>query len=276
MKKKKIIDRGKLIIFLVSFVLINMIIYIICLKCPCIQEHISLSADATRSITSMQITISLVSITIMILFFGSTNERILGISYKKIFFHDDFFKFFNITNCVFLMPLLILCSVTSSLLLVNLNYSKVCLLGKIVCGVSLFCSIFLLFEMIYLGFILKYKQSKIYNKIYEALESKKKEQVYNQIIEKLNVFQTKEREYQQYIIEECIILSYICLNIRKFETNINEQERILQIIINKIKDMINKDPRDNTSLLLKLYKEAEKIFKKDNAKDLFCCNFFHK
>lgn len=89
MKKKKIIDKGSLLAFLGVFVIANIIIYFICIKFPCIQEWITLSSDATRSITSMQITISLVSITITILFLGSANERILGISFKKIFFHRD-------------------------------------------------------------------------------------------------------------------------------------------------------------------------------------------
>lgn len=130
--------------------------------------------------------------------------------------------------------------------------------------------------MIYLGLILKYKQSRIYNKIYKTLESKKKIQIYYKIVEKLDVFEIKENEYQQYITEEFIVLSYICLNISSFEIDINEQERILRKIVYRIRNMIEKDPRDNTFLILKLYKEAEKTFKKDKAKDLFCCDFLYK
>lgn len=272
MTTKKIIHKD-LFVFIFFFVLANALICFIWDQNPCIQEHFSLTTDATRSITSMQITISLVSITIMILFLGSVNERILGISYKRIFFHKDLFGFFNMTNCVFLMLFFILYSVVSSLILINFDCSGVCLFGKIACEVSLFCSIVLLYKMISLGLILKYKQSRIYNKIYKALESKEKIQIYNEIVEKLDVFETKENEYQQYIIEEFIILSYICLNINNFETDINEQERIVQKIINKIGNMIKKDPRNNIFLLKKLYEEAEKIFKKDKAKDLFCCSF---
>lgn len=277
MKRKKIIDiyRGWIIFFIV-FIFVNIIICLICGKNPCIQEHISLSADVARNITSMQITISLVSITIMTLFLGSANERILGISYKKIFFHEDFFGFFNITNCVFMMLIFILFSVVSSLFLVNLDYDVVCLFGKIVCIVSLFCSIFLLFYMISLDLILKYKQSRVYNKIYKSLNGKKKLQIYNEIVEKLEILGTKENEYHQYIIEECIILSFICLNISDFETNIDEQERILRKIVFKVRSMIIKDPRDNSFLLVKLYKEVEETFKKDKAKDLFSCSFLHK
>lgn len=273
MKKKKIIDKGSLLALLGVFVIANMIIYFICIKFPCIQEWITLSSDSTRSITSMQITISLVSITIMILFLGSANERILGISFKKIFFHRDFWKFINITNCIFLMLIIMVCSVVSSLLLVNIDFNRVCLLGKIICVVSLFYSIFLLFNMISLGLILEYKQSRIYNRIYKTLENKKNLQTYHEIVEKIDFFEIEKNKYRQYIMEECIILSYICLNISDFESNISEQERILRKIICKIGNMIKEDPRDNSFLLLKLYEKAKETFKEEKAKDLFCCKF---
>lgn len=93
MKKKNIIVKGSLLPFLVTFVLVDAIIYAVCVGNPCIQAHITLSADVVRSISSMQITISLVSITIMTLFLGSINEKILGISYKKIFFMRIFLDF---------------------------------------------------------------------------------------------------------------------------------------------------------------------------------------
>lgn len=273
MKKKKIISVSRLLVFLFIFTIFNIIVFFVCVTCPIFQERISVSSDVARSITSFQITISLVSITIMILFLGSTNERIMGISYKKIFFNEDFFRFFNVTNCVFLMLAFIVFSIVSSNILVNIEYSKVSLFGKIVCEISLFCSILLMFYMVTLGLILKYKQSRIYYKIYKGLKNKKVS-IYDEIIEKISIFEVKENEYQQYIIEEFIILSYICLNIRDFESNIREQEQVLRRIISKIRNMIEKDPRDNSYLLIKLYKEAEKAFKKDDAKDLFCCTFY--
>lgn len=171
------------------------------------------------------------------------------------------------------MLILMVCSVVSSLLLVNIDFNGVCLLGKIVCVVSLFYSIFLLFNMISLGLILEYKQSRIYNRIYKTLENKKNLQTYHEIVEKIDFFEIEKNKYRQYIVEECIILSYICLNISDFESNINEQERILRKIICKIGNMIKEDPRDNSFLLLKLYEKAKEIFKEEKAKDLFCCKF---
>lgn len=276
MKKKSIIVKDSMLAFLVIFVLVDVIIYAVCVENPCIQAHITLSADAVRSISSMQITISLVSITIMTLFLGSINEKILGISYKRIFFRGDFFKFFNIPNCIFLMLIFIVCSVVSSLLLVNMDYSEAGLFGKIVCVVSLFCSIFLLFYMIFLGFILKYKQSRIYRKIYKILESKKALKIYHEIVEKLDVFEIKENESREYIIEEFIILSYICLNIKNFETNISEQKRVLQKIVCKTRNMIKSDPRDDDVLLDKLYGEVKEIFGEDKAKKAIDFDFFHE
>lgn len=174
------------------------------------------------------------------------------------------------------MLIFIVCSVVSSLFLVNMDYSGAGLFGKIVCVVSLFCSIFLLFYMIFLGFILKYKQSRIYSKIYRVLKGKKALKIYYEIVEKLDVFEIKENEFREYIIEEFIILSYICLNIKNFETNANEQKRVLQKIVCKTRNIIRSDPRDDTVLLKKLYKETEKIFGEDKAKKAIYFDFFHE
>lgn len=59
--------------------------------------------DAMLYLVSIQVTIAMLAITIMILFLDVAQERILGVSYKYIFFKSNMFGKFNITECIFSM-----------------------------------------------------------------------------------------------------------------------------------------------------------------------------
>ena len=268
MKKKAIISGMHISLVLLCYLIFNVIIFFVSNKYVFIKDCITISSDVVNTITSYQINISLISITIMIFFLGSVEERIMGISYKKIFFNGTFFYCFNITNCIFLMLIFMTVSIFSSCVLLNTKFDIICFISKITCGTALIFSIIFLFYMAYLGMILKYKQSRVYCKIFEELE-KANEDIYKEIVKHLDMLNDK-KEYRQYIREEFIILAYILLNIDNFVDNTCNKRVVMEKIISTIHMIIKYDYRNNYDILVILYNEAKEVFGKEDANYIFC------
>lgn len=269
MNKHRIIS-WKLPLLLFIYFCINVIVILIYCNFSFLKEYINISDDILENIIDFQVNISLISITIMILFLEIADHRIMGMSYKKVFFKDVFFPYFNITNCIYLMLISMVISLCSYNFLINVE-NCISLIGKIVCETTLYCSIIVMFYMITLGFILQYKKSRIYYIVYKKLKRKDRK-IYNEIINKLVVFTTEQNSYQQYIKDEFFIFSYIFLNIDDFESDDHLKQVARSKIINRINNMVKNDLRNNFELLVILYKYAEKTFGKEKANELFWYN----
>ena len=63
--------------------------------------HIDFSKNG--DITSTIITLSLISIATFQIIIDRVNDRILGMSLKKLLFKDTIWKFFNFPNCTFIL-----------------------------------------------------------------------------------------------------------------------------------------------------------------------------
>lgn len=251
------------IIFSILFWLIVFIIWRLFKKSPIFN----ISASVANNITMMQITISLISITIMELFLNSADDRIMGISYKRLFCKNFIWKVFNLINCIYFMLLLMTVSMLASIVLFYIEMTKS--ISQITLMTALCFTTILMFHMINLGLVCKYKKSQIYNIIYKCFEKKRKgyDELYEKIICYLNY--DVEKKYNEYIREEVMILSYLYLNLEKFEDNIGKRRIIRNQIIVCINKIITNDPRNNQYLAILLYEELIKTFNKGQVNTLF-------
>lgn len=293
MKKKRIVDHKKILFFasgmFISAFLISFFRYIFYSN-----QQIGISSDVLYNIVSIQITISLLSITIMELMLENIDERIMGISRKYIFFNNDILKYFNAIDCIYYMLWLMIISIFSTVVLFNIDYAFIKTMSKCLVLLSLVVTIPLMFRMIKLGLISKHKKSTIYywfdHRLKENIINKKfNRQPYGKMTYALNTWlgdlKGTEDMHNQYIIEEFVVLArlYLCMEaeeksdenkniiieivkflvkkypgdnglLNKISTEISI-EKDKNIIIEIIKLIVKKDPRDNKYLLNKVLTE---------------------
>lgn len=237
------------------------------------------------SINSLQTTISLLSITIMELVFNDIDFRIMGMSYKFIFFNNRIFYIFNITYCLFYMIIAFIINICMTLLVSVPALSKYDSFIYTFETQILLLSTLLCLRMIYLAIVAKHKKSQVYYQIYKILEKKintpsdfsrfkhinlfmrklrflnrfKFENAYKRIIDWLEDIDTPSENHEsihnQYIEEEIYLLFFLLKNLEKLENNPSIIEEIKNKIRNKMNYIIISDKRDNKYLgtMLKKY-----------------------
>lgn len=126
--------------------------------------------DAMLYLVSIQVTIAMLAITIMILFLDVVQERILGISYKYIFFKSNIYGMFNITECIFSMLGLMTYSIICTFILAGIDNYQWQRYSRFGLCLSMSGTVVLMFRMVWLGMIAKYKKSRIYELILKKLK----------------------------------------------------------------------------------------------------------
>lgn len=126
--------------------------------------------DAMLYLVSIQVTIAMLAITIMILFLDVAQERILGVSYKYIFFKSNMFGKFNITECIFSMLGLMAYSIICTFILAGIDNYQSQRYSRFGLCLSMAGTMALMFRMAWLGMIAKYKKSRIYERIQKKLK----------------------------------------------------------------------------------------------------------
>ncbi len=126
--------------------------------------------DAMLYLVSIQVTIAMLAITIMVLFLDVVQERILGISYKYIFFKGNMFRGPNITECIFFMLGLMTYSIICTFILAGIDNYQFGRYSRWGLCLSVMATIILMFRMVWLGMIAKYKKSRIYELIKKKLK----------------------------------------------------------------------------------------------------------
>lgn len=170
------------------------------------------------NITSVQVSISLISITILQLILPDSKERIFGITYQNILFKWKVLKYFNALDCMmymlFLMIISILLAVASEII-ANINIQRICKLSFLCTMVE---SFLLAVYMIYLGLITKFKKSRIYYLLYKRLGKKDKPnrtfkpntrnyEVYNLLVK--GMLNPSFKADDEYLKDELAILEYM-------------------------------------------------------------------
>ncbi len=260
MPKKPLIKRKYIIIFFLIFITICVCLWGICLKATKFRTYICFSENILFQLIFIQITISLISITIMQLFLGNSNERVLGFSYKGIFFNDFFFKL-NAMNCIWYELFLAGLSIFGGLIY-TVQCSSVILFSKIMVVVSLVLTVFFTLRMVQLSLISKHKVSQIYFRIYHMLAGKSPV-IYNETFKRImgsidmDIPDKKVSEYRPYISDEFCILTYIYLHIGKFVPP-EQHSKTKEFILKKINSLIDTDIRTRDIKYGILFREVEK------------------
>ncbi len=136
----------------------------------CKLEKVVMAYDAMLYLVSIQVTIAMLAITIMILFLDVVQERILGISYKYIFFKSNIYGMFNITECIFSMLGLMTYSIICTFILAGIDNYQWQRYSRFGLCLSMSGTVVLMLRMVWLGMIAKYKKSRIYELILKKLK----------------------------------------------------------------------------------------------------------
>lgn len=203
-------------------------------------------------ITTIIMTISTISISMFQIIIEKVNDRILGMSYKKIFFKDSIWKYMNFPNsAVILLEMLILSNILN--LFKNNVYINILHCVILVITICFSCWIF------YLSLIVVIKKSKIYYAIKKKIINNRYKNIISDIIEKLPLLESeKEKYHNSYIYEEIGILIHLILAI---EDNKDLKERVINIINN----MIICDDRKDEDLILNIECKGNKEFGKNET-----------
>lgn len=202
------------------------------------------------SIMSAQISISMISITIMQLILPESKERIFGVRYQNIFYKWKVLKYFNALDCMmymlFLMIIGIFLSVASSII-VNINIQRICKLAFLCAMIE---SLLLAVYMIYLGLITKFKKSRIYYLLYKRLRLSKNRnkpntrnyEIYSMLVKGMikYPFNKADDEDNEYLKDELTILEYMYQHEKEFLWYKRDKEIILDKIEKEKKKRIEK------------------------------------
>lgn len=187
------------------------------------------------NISSVQTSISLLSITIMQLILPDRKEKIFGVTYQSILFKWKVFRHLNVLDCTMYMLLLMVINISLSIASIIIPSTTIQNICKAIFLLVLFESFFLAIYMVYLGLISKFKKSRIYYLLYKRM-SKGNSDVYNMLLKgmKKNTF-VPQNENKEYTKVEIAILDYMSIHIDDFKLyNIDKDSAIK--IINKEKE----------------------------------------
>lgn len=208
-EKKQVFNIKNMICFIVQIVAFGIIMALLigCGNMPTGNIH-SLSII---NILSVQVSISLLSITIVQLILPDRKERIFGVTYQGILFKWKVFRCLNVLDCTIYMFLSMIINILLSFansIIINTDIQNIC---NIVFIFVMFESVLLAVYMVYLGLISKFKKSRIYYLLYKRIKNGSND-VYNMLLKgmKTHPFNTKNNN-MEYINVEIEILKYMLL-----------------------------------------------------------------
>ncbi len=226
------------------------------------------------SLMPVQVTISLLSITILQLLLFNAEETVLGLTFQNIFFKWDVLKYFNLINCLMYMMLLM----TANLLLSIVSVGRVGEVAGIFCRIggitALLETLPLAFYMVRLGLLARYKKSRIYLLILKRIKKELSDPskgcpICGSIIAAKDygppyvIGDRRTSVHNRYYLEEFFLFAYLFLNAERIEgINIGQDER-KDIFYYKIIILLQREYAYNIRVLRELHAWGKKKFGED-------------
>ncbi|CEO06747.1 hypothetical protein [Paraclostridium sordellii] len=237
-KTKGSLVENKPIIGIKYILILNIVFIVLCglswIIGPYILELLKnngLDPKMPTDTTTIIIALSTISISMFQIIIEKVNDRILGMSYKKIFFKDRIWKYRNFSNSSLILLEMLIVSNILNLFEKNVYINILhCLI--LVITIYFSCWIF------YLSLIVVIKKSKIYyaikNKINKNIDDIDNN-IIGDIIEKLPLLEKeKEKCHNSYIYEEIGILVHLIIAIKDNKDIDKYKKRVINIIRNRI------------------------------------------
>lgn len=222
--------------------------------------------DFFNNIQNVIIALSTISVSIFQIVIQNINDRIMGISYKKIFFNDLIWKYFNFSTCIFILAEVVVISI--------LNCSiKICdepiyqLIRYVIQIELLLIAIGFSYTISYLTLIAVFKKSIIYKKMKEKIINNEANTIIDKISENLHLIKREgikeKRLHNSYLYEEIGIFAHIIINLKEevYEERISKND-----IIEAMKIIINNDNRDSKEICKNIKIRGNEEFKYKNEK----------
>ena len=167
-----------IIIFIVSWILYFLLIHYkeninTNIYARCVLIYNILEGFEPKSFLSLQSTISFWSITIMSYMLQEKENKVLGLSYKNIFFKWSIYKYFNAADCIMYLLLMLITNIVIATEIINNKY--IIFLAKCWFIIILVLSFILVFYMIHLCIVAKFKKSRIYSQIEKKIRKRDRE-----------------------------------------------------------------------------------------------------
>lgn len=216
-----------------------------------------------EDILSLTITFGMVSVSVFPILVELTDIRILGMSYKAVFFKEWIWKYWNYPNTT---GVIIEMMIVSIILEFMEKKPWICITQSI----SLISVVILCVWLVYLTFIASVKRSRIYVLLKKNIETA-------QIIENDSVIklllnrisrelkdknQTVDSTHNPYVYEDIGILFYLAIIVESKMQNNLEKAYYYNNILEKIDSTVKKDSRDEKYLIYNIKKKAEIEFRK--------------
>ena len=231
--------------------------------------------DFFNNIQNVIIALSTISASIFQIVIQNINDRIMGISYKRIFFNDLIWKYFNFSTCIFILAEVVVISI--------LNCSiKICdqpiyqLIRYVMQIELLLIAIGFSYTIYYLTLIAVFKKSIIYKKMKEKIINNESNTIIDKISENLHLIKREaikeERLHNSYLYEEIGIFAHIIMKLKEkvYEDRISRNDiietmkiiiindnRDLETICNNIKSRGDEEFKDKKETWNQIYKEIE-------------------
>lgn len=217
--------------------------------------------DFFDNIQNVIIALSTISVSIFQIVIQNINDRIMGISYKRIFFNDLIWKYFNFSTCIFILAEVVVISIF------NCNI-KICdepiyqLMRYVIQIELLLIAIGFSYTIFYLTLIAVFKKSIIYKKMKKKIINNEANTIIDKISENLHLIKREgiegKRVYNSYLYEEIGIFAYIIMNLKEevYEDRISKKD-----IIEAMRAIINSDNRNSEKIFENIKIRGNEEFK---------------
>lgn len=245
---KKLINKKS--IFGFKYICILNIIFIILCIVSCfvgkfiinLLENVNLNLTMPDDITTIIITLSIVSISVFQIIIEKIDHRIIGMSYKRLFFKDTIWRYRNFPNSTFILLEMMMLSIIFNIIKNNVYIN---IIQCIILAITIYFS----FWVFYLSLIAVIKKSKIYYLIKKKITNKfliGEDNIIAAIINKLPSLEHNEIKYchNSYIYEEVGVLIYLIIAMEQCDNVKNDYRDYKIKIINAIKNIIINDDRE--------------------------------
>ena len=200
--------------------IIESIIISLVILLECLMPHVQLETasfilelyDSSKcsDIFAQQFAISAICISVMSLFMENINDRVVNMSVKRIYFNKFLYKPNYITRIMLIM---------GHLVLAFLSYIFNCFVSSIIIFAL---GMYQVFRLMLMTYYFLSKRSKVYEVLWDKLQSKDKEKIYEVILEKLTYIDKIEinkvhNSYYRQEIKTLYLINNIAINRKKHD-----------------------------------------------------------
>lgn len=230
-ENKPIFGIKYIIILNIAFITLCILSWIIGPSILELLKNNGLDLIMPTDINTIIIALSTISISMFQIIIEKVNDRILGMSYKKIFFKDRIWKYSNFPNSsLILLEMLIVSNI--------LNLFKENVYINILHCIILVITIYFSCRIFYLSLIVVIKKSKIYYAIKKKIINSMDDidnNIISDIIEELPLLEKENKKcYNSYIYEEIGVLIHLIIAIKDNKNIDKHKKQVINIIRNKI------------------------------------------